>query len=434
MVASIAVVLAAAAAPLACTNDLGAPSEDTASHALGSDIGSGSGSGSGSDIGSGSGSGSGSDTGSGSGSGIDPGGGGDPGGGTGGGGGTTDPNQPHVPNDIIGGYITLVYEGHAHYTIPAWSSLPEVHVVDQLMFASYNQPDVNGPVIAQGVTIYLHVADDPVVDTYVFSFGPGTPGSSFAFLSDSGYWYSKSGGAPSEAGPPFTGRPELIMNQAFTTSWTVLSEWSVPALNTAHGWPDAAQLQTPAQVDARGGAAVPASAAGLVVRPNVNLPITSLEAVAAGVTLIYGGVALAGAGGPMCAPATLGCGGSVLATTAAFVAAYRAMQGQFNGQAVLIAAGGTGAAVIAAWRAQLQTVLAVLRVGVLGCSAAATTCGAEAARFCALSQGVPGNAVICAQDTRLTQLNSGAVLYQILIFVLGSTDTLFRAFGAGNGN
>jgi hypothetical protein len=45
-----------------------------------------------------------------------------------------------------------------------------------------------------------------------------------------------------------------------------------------------------------------------------------------------------------------------------------------------------------------------------------------------------GVVVICAQDNRLTIVNSGAIAYQILIFVQGVTDTLFRAFGAGVGN
>src|SRR3954471_6777605 len=95
----------------------------------------------------------GSDTGSGSGSGPPGGGGGPPPGGGGsppGGGG----GDLHVPSDAVGAGLTLVYEGHAHYALAAGQSLPRVQVVDQLLVASFAQPDFNGPITTRSATLF----------------------------------------------------------------------------------------------------------------------------------------------------------------------------------------------------------------------------------------------------------------------------------------
>lgn len=352
----------------------------------------------------------GSDTGSGSGSGDIP-----PSGGGGGGGG--DGGDVHVPSDIVGAGITLAYAGHAHYTLPAWNTLPEVQVVDQLLIASFVQPDFNGPVTAQGVSIFLHVVGDPFVDTYVFSFGPGEPGTSNAFQDPNGYWFSRSGGAPSQAGPPYTGRPEIIMGQAASTQWTALTEWAIPQLYIPDGWPPVDSFRS--------------------FGPS---PLTiSLAATAGLATLVYGAAAISAFGGsPLCATATATCGRSILTSVGVYTAAYIATQAVVNGQLALqaAAAGGAVVGVMAAWKQQVRTVLASVITSVGVCHTSVGVCSAEAVYYCGLSQN-PANAAMCAQNQRLTTFNGAAVGFAVTLFLVGGTAVsvpLFQNFGWANGN
>lgn len=332
----------------------------------------------------------------------------------------TSPGEtPSLPSEITGVQLTLAYEGPASYTLPAWNTLPAVQVVDQLLIARYAQPDFTGPVTVQSADLFLHVVGDPHVDTYVFGFVPGTPGeTATSFQASSGDWYRRVAGAPSQAGPPYTGRPELIMSQAIATTWTPLTEWSVPNLFTAHGWPSANAAHT-----------------------NTITGSIILSGTAAIASAIYGAAALgAYGGGPLCRPATATCGASVVGVSAAFVASYVAMQGFISGQDALKAAGAvvgasTVATLIARWRNEFMTrILPAVRGAFGTCSAAATTCGAEGAHICYDLAPTLINLEICRQDTWLTTFNGAAFGYAFFMVVGSSIDlgiTLFQAFGVG---
>lgn len=380
------------------------------------------------------------------------------GGGGGGGGGTLPPDgggtlppgggETQVPSVITGAQLTLAYSGHAQYTLPAWSSLPAVQVVQQLMITTFTQPDFNGPVTAHGATIYLRVVGDPFVDVYVYSYRAGTPGDPGSFQDSAGNWFVRSGGAPSQAGPPMAGRSEIVMNRAASTSWTPLSEWAIPALYRPDGWPPIGAATTSGlsasmvSIDGAGALAAPgasgASVASGAPGATMSWQMVSLNGAAAIVTGIYGLAALSAfGGGPACAPATIGCGTSIVRIATVFVAAYLAMQAGTSGQDALRAAAQVSAAgaALAVWRSKLaRDVLTAVITSASTCAAAATTCGTEAAYFCGLSQNVPGNAIICAQDTRLTSFNGagiGAAIGIALTGVLDLGDTIFAAFGIG---
>jgi hypothetical protein len=302
--------------------------------------------------------------------------------------------------------------------LPAWNTLPQVQVVDQLMIATFAQPDFNGPVTTQNATLFLHVVGDPFVDTYVFNFAPGTPGDPGSFQDPNGFWFRRSGGAPSQAGPPFTGRPEIIMGQAANTAWTSLSEWSIPQLYIPNGWPSSGSFRAFSQL-------------GLI----------SLNATAGVVAALYGLAAVSAfGGGPLCGPATATCGASIVRVAAVFVVAYNTMQAAISGQRALQAAAGgvTVASLIALWRSQLvQGALSAVITSAGTCAASAATCGTEAAHFCGLSQAVPGNAIIWAQDTRLTAFNGAGIGFAATIFLAGGIDigvALFNNFGWAIGN
>ncbi|MEZ4359176.1 MAG: hypothetical protein R3B48_03275 [Kofleriaceae bacterium] len=357
----------------------------------------------------------------------DPGG-GDPGGGGGGGGGGT-----QVPSVITGAQLTLAYSGHVQYTLPAWNTLPAVQVVEQLMIATYTQPDFNGPVTGYGATIFLRVVGDPFVDTYVFSYREGTPGDPGSFQDPAGNWFVRTGGAPSQAGPPMTGRSELVMAQAESTSWTVLTDWAIPNLYVPDGWPPIGASSVSGLSASKVALSGPSAA--------MSWEMISLNGAAAVVTGLYGLAALSAfGGGPACAPATAACGTSIVRVATVFVTAYVGMQAAMSGQQALRAAAQAGAAgaALAVWRSQLaRDVLAAVITSAGICAASASTCGTEAAHFCGLSQAVPGNAIICAQDTRLTAFNGagiGAAIGIALTGVLDVGSTIFRNFGIGVAN
>lgn len=359
------------------------------------------------------------------------GGGGTGGGGTGGGGTGGGGTGTQVPSAITGAQITLAYSGHAQYTLPAWNTLPEVQVVEQLMIARFTQPDFNGPVTGHGVSIFLRVVGDPFVDTYVFNFTEGTPGDPWSFQDPSGNWFARSGGAPSQAGPPMTGRPEIIMAQAGATSWTPLTEWAIPELYRPDGWPS------------MGSATESGLSSSLVAlnaaQPAMSTTMISLNAVAGLVALTYGAASLSAfGGGPLCAPATVTCGTSISRVAIVFVAAYITLQAAVSGQKALQAAAAAGVAggVLAVWRSKLvQDVLAAVVTSAGICAASAVTCGGEAAHFCALTS--PVSAIICQQDTRLTAFNGAGIGAAVAIALTGALDlgiTLFREFGIGVAN
>lgn len=412
----LAVIAASTAAQIACsaqTEDLGSLGTQ-----LGSDTGSGSGGGSGSGSG-------------------PTGGGGDPTGGGGGppGGGGDD---IHVPTDAIGGGLTLVYAGHAQYELPAWQTLPRVQVVDQLMVASFVQQDFTGPITSRGATLFLHVVGDPFVDTYVFSFSPGVPGDPNSFQDPSGIWFQRSGGAPSQAGPPYTGRPEIIMSQAASTSWTPLTGWAVPQLFIPNGWPPANAFETsipdgsPPSPSLRAAIASSVSMGG-AGQAAADLLKYSLTALVSAGTALYGTAAIGlMAGGPECAPATMACGAAVITSELTFVAAYVAMQGIVSGNQALQAVGGVaalGTTVLATWSQQVRRILASVVTAVSTCyGAGVTICRAEADHFCALVS-VPSQ-LICAQDNRLVAFNIVGAAYAVGILWGGA----FAVFGWMLGN
>ena len=332
---------------------------------------------------------------------------------------------------ITGAQITLAYSGHAQYTLPAWNTLPQVQVVEQLMIARFTQPDFNGPVTAHGAAIFLHVVGDPFVDTYVFNYSEGLPGDPGSFQDPAGNWFVRTGGAPSQAGPPVTGRSELVMAQAAGTAWTPLTEWAVPELYRPDGWPQLGAVTSSglsSSLVAVGDEAAATSTA-----------LISLNAAAGLVAGVYGLAALSAfGGGPLCAPATVTCGTSIVRVAAVFVASYVVLQGLVSGQRALQAAAATGAAaaVLAAWRSKLaQDVLAAIVTSAGICTASATTCGGEAAHYCGLTS--PVSAIICQQDTRLTAFNGAGIGAAVAIAFTGAIDlgvTIFREFGVGVGN
>lgn len=331
-----------------------------------------------------------------------------------------------------------MYEGHAQYELPPWQTLPRVQVVDQLMVASFSQDNFSGPVTSRGATLFLHVVGDPFVDTYVFSFSPGVPGDPNSFQDPSGIWFLRSGGAPSQAGPPFTGRPEIIMSQAANTAWTPLTGWAVPQLYIPNGWPPASTFETsipdgsPPPQSLR--AAIASSVSmGRSAQAAGDLLKYSLTALVSAGTALYGGAAIGlMAGGPLCSTATVGCGAAVITSELTFVAAYVAMQAIVNGNQALRAAGGGAAlatGVLATWNEQVRRILASVVTAVSTCYVAgATTCRAEADHYCALVS-VPSQ-LICAQDNRLVTFNIAGAVYAVGILWGGA----FAVFGWMLGN
>lgn len=334
-----------------------------------------------------------------------------------------------------------MYEGHAQYELPPWQTLPRVQVVDQLMVASFAQDNFSGPITSRGATLFLHVVGDPFVDTYVFSFSPGTPGDPNAFQDPNGIWFQRSGGAPSQAGPPFTGRPEIIMSQAANTVWTPLTGWAVPQLFIPNGWPPADTFETsipdgsplsPLSPSLRAAIAISVSMGGSSQAVGDLLKYSLTGLVSAG-TALYGAAAIGlMAGGPACSTATVGCGAAVIASELTFVAAYVAMQGVLNGNQALQAVGGVAAlatTVLATWSQQVRRVLASVVTAVSTCyGAGATTCRVEAEHYCALVS-VPSQ-LICAQDNRLVAFNIAGAVYAVGILWGGA----FAVFGWMLGN